>query len=178
MSITYISCSCGNIQIRGNIIRKSKLVLSNTNRCQNLHFCKKKFILFNNSFEIQKCKQIKRFGPNCSCLNFECQRCGDYFFITCQEKLYLQQVIKLNTKSGNLNKANKIELNSKSEYLKQSKKIELNKKMELSEQNLKMKNDDCKINDDCDFELMFSNRYEPFVGSYKQEFWVSKDEMF
>ena len=35
----------------------------------------------------------------------------------------------------------------------------------------------CKLNEDCDFELMFSNKYEPFIGSYKQQLFTSKAEL-
>lgn len=159
MSISCVSCSCGNIQMKGTVLYKSKCLSIHIDRPENFHFYKNIFVFNQNSFEIKKSKQLKKFYSNNSFMNLKCKKCGICFHLTCKDKIYLQQFIILNSKNKN--------------FL-QKKDIKMN---DLNDHDWKSNNIDCKFNVDCDFELMFSNKDEPFVGSYKQEFSVSKDEM-
>lgn len=176
MEITSNKCSCGNIILKGLLV---PLFFQFNVDKNGLQFCNTLYLIKSQTIELQNSNNLKICSHKNAPSDIFCFRCGTIFrAVIGESKLYLEkkQIVHLSTDKMNkyqnshnnsyINK--KFHITSITNILKPLKK----QKIQIKEQ---LNADKNSINQhsfdeyDTDFELMFSNKYEPFVGSFKNQ---------
>ena len=152
MYVPSCSCSCGNVQIKGKIVQLHANPRVPNSEKKTPGICKSIFIVQSNSIEIQNKKQSKKQMEHISAIShIKCPECCTTFrFFTNNKRNYLEKV-QFNDYSQNI-------VNNKKEKF-----LQCDDQSENEEKNIDINH----IEDDCDFALMFSNKYCPLIGSYK-----------
>ena len=153
MNLSCCSCCCGNIKIKGSMVPQSIHPKVSSLETKSFRPGKSYYLIQGNSIEIQNKKEHKRcIQSSQSCNSIKCTTCNTIFkFYSNYKKTYMEKIIHFNEieASSDQKQANLPQSNDKSQ--KENNSNEFDQK---------------DIENDCDFELMFSNKYCPFVGSY------------
>lgn len=176
MEITSNKCSCGNIILKGLLV---PLFFQFNVEENGFQFCKTLYYIKSQTVELQNSNNTKICSHKNAPSDIFCFRCGTLFRALIDEsKFYLEkkQIIQLST--GKMNKYQNIHNNSylnkrihKTSFTNILKPLK-KQKIQLEKQ---FKTDNNSLNQhsyneyDTDFELMLSNKYAPFVGSFKNQ---------
>lgn len=157
MSIPCCSCCCGNVQIKvqGNMIQQSIRSKISSYEKKSPRFL---YLIQGKSIEMQNIKRSKVFSHGESCECTRCMRCGTAFrFFYNNKNLYMEK-IQLPNYAQNAFECNHHRLSRTNDKINS---------IDLNAHSDKLELFDVKSNENnVDFQLMFSNKYDPFVGSY------------
>lgn len=190
MKKTNCSCNCGNIFIKGQLV---PLCFHYNIDKDGFQLCKTHYLMQSKSIEIQNTKSTKKNLHRKIGIDLKCTLCETAFrVITCDSKLYLEKSShvhlsneKLHQYSNNYHfyksiKNNCILVIPFTSFMNSS-SVNNNKQ----DSQIYLPNDplDRQVNNkldegDTDFELMFSNKYDPFVGSYEYHMNIPFDEEY
>lgn len=169
MIVSCCTCNCGNIHIEGQLMPQLHHQFTEKGGHK---FCKTFFYLKSHSLNFQNSRDGKKHTLSKSSSNVRCLVCGTSFrAISCDQKLYLE-------KSQPFKNSNKLcqkyfQNNQMNNLLKNNNVLVVPFSILLKQIPCKQITNECadannKFNEnDTDFELMFSNKYDPFVGSYE-----------
>lgn len=151
-------CVCGNIQIRG------QLVSQNSHLDNRSKISKAIYKIDLQSIEVQNTQRMKKHVQSKTCLKMKCLICETIFQFIYLKKLFLEktQPIYHSYKKFHIQKVNMSSFVLFENLFSFEQKKEEKKKC-LTEHTIKFNEEDT------DFDIMFSNKDEPFVGSYKQQ---------
>lgn len=174
MKALVSSCNCGNMVIKGQLtsLSSSNDIVTKT--------IKTLFEIDFQSLEIQNIQRAAKHLCNKSYIRVKCLLCQTVFkMFSISSQLYFEKVQPINHSSKQfqsyLNNNQKQKINNStiihfSDLFRPfvfSNKRESKEPAQNESQNQLESN---KFNDeDTDFDIMFSNQYDPFVGSYKQQ---------
>lgn len=139
MKSSRCSCCCGNLQINGQIVQIQMNIKASPNK-EKVSNKKAYYLIQSNSVEILN-KKLKSKQVKC-CKSFnslKCPICSTIFKLLTNDKKNYLEITKNNYVQG-----------------------QINGQIEETDKDIKLNH----IEDDCDFELMFSNKYYPLIGSY------------
>lgn len=173
MSSCSCACTCGKLLFKGQLIPQ----------CLH-HSTMKKGVIIRKSFysiesliEIENDKCSKLCSHDLSLTKMKCMTCGTTFRVLSYEsKLFLEKAQQLNISNQrlpqfqgkcqlqNLHKNNNISVIPLYKVTKPLNNLQDEQSALQSEQ---LNQQTCEKCNDTDFELMFSNEYDPYVGSYK-----------
>lgn len=177
MNISSCSCTCGNLRIRGLLNQQSHYPHSQASGRDQLS--KTLFSIQPHSIEIQRIRKEKGNLHNKPCSDMKCTICGATFrFFSCKGNSYMERIqpthkhcnkIPTNTNFNSKSNGDEVQLaqqtnQSNNNHLQNSLSVD-NRNTDYFNKNLL----DKMIIGDSDFELMFSNKYDPVVGSYEQQ---------
>ena len=155
-------CMCGNVQIKGQMVLQNMHQCINSYDRKNTQNCKSLFLILSHPIEIQNLTNCKGSLHSESCDYTRCTKCGTVFrFFSCNKKSYVEKIIQSKPPQRQSNKS-KICLSQKNNHIQNLNHYSDSGSTEYNEE-------------DIDFELMFSNKYDPFIGSSKNRVNVSID---
>lgn len=175
MKVSSCSCACGNVLIKGQLAPQCLHYYTEKDG-QNVY--KTFFSLQSQSIDIQEFKDGNKCLYNKTHSNMKCLICGTSFrALSCDNKIYLEKTQPYNhlskkqlqkcCKNHQLHKNNNVFIVPFSSIIKplalNEKGDQINSQIDKANQQVCSKFDE----DDTDFEIMFSNQYDPFIGSYK-----------
>ncbi|KAK8840332.1 hypothetical protein M9Y10_030889 [Tritrichomonas musculus] len=173
MKNTCCSCLCGNIQIRGNLCEQNKF--HNFKQVEQQQKSKKKALFSFQPHTIEIHITVKEKASNfCNtCSDMRCLNCGTIFhFLSIKGNPYFERIqfpIKFPSQMILIPKKNHENISLDHCLQNSSKNRTENSFNEIN-------HDFCSLNSniinqnydaDGDFEIMFSNKFDPFVGSYE-----------
>ena len=172
MKISCCCCTCGNLRIRGQLSQQCKFPNTPIPERGINQISKTLFSIQPSTIEIQKIKKEKGFSSNKPCSDMKCTICGTTFrFLRCHGNSYMER-IQMPSRSTTINGPKKAICKNTRKPSQSSNKIQsqvMDEGNELNIESLSKNMIDKMIGEDCDFELMFSNKFEPIVGSYEQK---------
>lgn len=166
MNVSCCTCLCGQVKIRGSMIPLNKHQNISAKEMTSSQFRKSLYVVHTKLIEIQRKKQSKKYILQGQTMNpFSCLTCNTSFkFYFHNNKAYIE-------KSEPFDALNTLDCS------KQKKLLQCNDESRLDNNN-HSENDHKPIEDDVDFELMFSNKCRPFIGSYKSNMFVYNNVSF
>lgn len=177
MEIKNCKCACGNISFKGQFILQVFHLCVDAN---GLQFLKTLFLLQSQSIEMQYTKNIKKCFYKKIQSDILCLFCGTIFrTLICDSKIYIEKIQRANL---SIQKICQYQINMHKQYYYMNNKIsniafatvlQPIKQIKTQKEEKNLENDliTQKLFDenDTDFDLMFSNKFEPFIGSYKYQ---------